>query len=91
MHQVRIGVLALQGDFREHLVALERVGAAAYPVRLAEQLGGLDGLVIPGGESTVMGKLMVVYGLLEPLRALIAAGTPVWHLRRADSALEGDR
>ncbi|HEU5437676.1 MAG TPA: pyridoxal 5'-phosphate synthase glutaminase subunit PdxT [Ktedonobacterales bacterium] len=78
MNQARIGVLALQGDFREHLVALERIGAAAHPVRLAEQLGGLDGLVIPGGESTVMGKLMVEYGLLEPLRTLIASGTPVW-------------
>jgi len=77
-HRARIGVLALQGDFREHLAALERVGAAARPVRLAEQLEGLDGLVIPGGESTVMGKLMVEYGLLESLRTLIAAGTPVW-------------
>lgn len=74
----RIGVLALQGDFREHLAALERAGAAAHPVRLPEQLEGIAGLVIPGGESTVMGKLMVEYGLLQPLRDLIAAGTPVW-------------
>jgi 5'-phosphate synthase pdxT subunit len=77
-HQARIGVLALQGDFREHLAALERAGASARPVRLAAQLEDVDGLVIPGGESTVMGKLMVEYGLLEPLRSLIAAGTPVW-------------
>lgn len=74
----RIGVLALQGDFREHIAALERLGAAAHAVRLPEQLEGIAGLVIPGGESTVMGKLMVEYGLLEPVRNLIAAGTPVW-------------
>ncbi len=74
----RIGVLALQGDFREHIAALERAGAAAHAVRLPEQLEGIAGLVIPGGESTVMGKLMVEYGLLQPLRDLIASGTPVW-------------
>src|SRR5215469_2299201 len=74
----RIGVLALQGDFREHIAALQRAGAAAHPVRLARHLEGVTGLVIPGGESTVMGKLMVEYGLLQPLRDLIAAGTPVW-------------
>jgi 5'-phosphate synthase pdxT subunit len=74
----RIGVLALQGDFREHLSALERLGAAAHAVRLPAQLEGLDGLVIPGGESTVMGKLMLQYGLDRPLRDLLAAGPPAW-------------
>jgi 5'-phosphate synthase pdxT subunit len=74
----RIGVLALQGDFREHIRALEGLGAEAHPVRLPSDLQDIDGLVIPGGESTVMGKLMVEYGLAQPLRALIARGMPVW-------------
>ncbi|HEX9056102.1 MAG TPA: pyridoxal 5'-phosphate synthase glutaminase subunit PdxT [Ktedonobacterales bacterium] len=75
---IRIGVLALQGDFREHIRAFERVGAVAHAVRLPEHLKDVDGVVIPGGESTVMGKLMVEYGLDQPLRDLIAAGTPTW-------------
>src|SRR5258707_12336174 len=75
---MRVGVLALQGDFREHIRAVERLGAMAHAVRLPEQLTGVDGLVIPGGDSTVMGKLMVAYGLDQPLRDLIAAGVPVW-------------
>jgi 5'-phosphate synthase pdxT subunit len=74
----RIGVLALQGDFREHMRALERLGAVAHAVRLPEHLSAVDGVIIPGGESTVMGKLMVEYGLDQPLRDLIANGTPVW-------------
>ncbi len=74
----RIGVLALQGDFREHIRALEGLGAQAHPVRLPEELKDVDGLVIPGGESTVMGKLMVTYGLDQPLRELLAAGVPTW-------------
>jgi 5'-phosphate synthase pdxT subunit len=74
----RIGVLALQGDFREHLQALERLGVQAHAVRLPEQLEGVDGVIIPGGESTVMGKLMIEYGLDRPLRSLIAAGTAIW-------------
>ena len=73
-----IGVLALQGDFREHINVLRELGAVAYPVRLPADLEGVDGLIIPGGESTVMGKLMVAYGLLQPLRHLIAGGLPVW-------------
>ncbi|HEX9068326.1 MAG TPA: pyridoxal 5'-phosphate synthase glutaminase subunit PdxT [Ktedonobacterales bacterium] len=76
--QLRIGVLALQGDFREHLRAVEDLGARGVAVRLPKDLDNLDGLIIPGGESTVMGKLMVVYELVEPLRARIAAGLPVW-------------
>jgi 5'-phosphate synthase pdxT subunit len=73
-----IGVLALQGDFREHINVLRELGAAAFPVRLPADLEGVDGLIIPGGESTVMGNLMVAYGLLQPLQHLIAGGLPVW-------------
>lgn len=65
---MRIGVLALQGDFREHRISLEELGADVTEVRLPEHLEGLQGLIIPGGESTAIGKLMVAYDLLEPLR-----------------------
>lgn len=74
----RIGVLALQGDFYEHMRMLEAVGAEAIAVRLPEHLHGLDGLIIPGGESTTIGKLMMDYQLTEPLRQFIRQGTPVW-------------
>ncbi len=73
-----IGVLALQGAFREHCRALGRAGAAAREVRRWRELEGLDALVIPGGESTTIGKLMVGYQLLEPVRELAAAGLPVF-------------
>lgn len=63
-----IGVLALQGDFAEHLAALSRLGVHGREVRLPEDLAGLDGLIIPGGESTTIGKLAVDYELIEPLR-----------------------
>lgn len=66
---MKIGVLALQGAFQEHQVILERLGAEVVQVRLPEQLSGLDGLILPGGESTTIGRLAVQYGLLEPLRA----------------------
>jgi 5'-phosphate synthase pdxT subunit len=66
---MRIGVLALQGDFSEHLTVLRRIGAQAVEVRLPEHLDQLDGLIIPGGESTTIGKLAVAYGLIESLRA----------------------
>jgi len=65
---LRIGVLALQGNFREHVATLERLGADAVEIRKPEQLAGLDGLVIPGGESTAMGRLMALYGLDEAVR-----------------------
>ncbi len=74
---MRIGVLALQGDFAEHVVVLKRLGIDAVEVRLPGQLDGLDGLIIPGGESTTIGKLAVQYGLMQPIRAL-AADKPVW-------------
>ena len=66
---MKIGVLALQGDFAEHLTMLRRIGAQAVEVRLSEHLDDLDGLIIPGGESTTIGKLAVAYDLVDPLRA----------------------
>ncbi len=65
---MKIGVLALQGDFAEHMTMLKRLGAETVEVRLPAHLDGLDGLIIPGGESTTIGKLAVDFGLLEPLR-----------------------
>ncbi|WP_028814107.1 pyridoxal 5'-phosphate synthase glutaminase subunit PdxT [Streptomyces flavidovirens] len=73
-----IGVLALQGDVREHLVALAVADATARPVRRPEELAELDGLVIPGGESTTMSKLAVLFGMQEPLRERIKDGLPVY-------------
>jgi 5'-phosphate synthase pdxT subunit len=65
---VKIGVLAVQGNFREHVAMLRRLGAEVVEVRLPEQLDGLDGLVIPGGESTAITRLMQLYGLEEAIR-----------------------
>src|SRR4030043_671068 len=65
---MRVGILALQGDFAEHRTMLQRLGVTAVEVRLPGQLEGLDGLIIPGGESTTIAKLAVSYGLIEPLR-----------------------
>ena len=73
----RIGVLALQGDFREHLAVLHRLGRDALEVRTVEELDSVDALVIPGGESTTIGRLARIYGLIEPLRDRIEAGMPV--------------
>ncbi|MBV7673765.1 pyridoxal 5'-phosphate synthase glutaminase subunit PdxT [Streptomyces halstedii] len=73
-----VGVLALQGDVREHLTALASAGAVARPVRRPGELAEVDGLVLPGGESTTMSKLAVLFGLLEPLRERVAAGMPVY-------------
>lgn len=73
-----IGVLALQGDVREHLIALASADALARPVRRPEELAEIDGLVVPGGESTTMSKLAVLFGMLEPLRERVAAGMPVY-------------
>ena len=74
MEPLRIGVLAVQGNFREHAAMLRRLGADVVEVRKPEQLDGLDGLVIPGGESTAFTRLMRLYGLDEAIRALRAAG-----------------
>jgi 5'-phosphate synthase pdxT subunit len=65
---MKIGVLALQGDFSEHIVMLRRLKVEPVEVRLPTHLNGLDGLIIPGGESTTIGKLAVAYNLMEPLR-----------------------
>jgi len=73
---VRVGVLALQGDFREHAATVEGLGADAVLVRRPEDLEGIDALVIPGGESTTIGKLADWHGLVEPLRKAIGAGMP---------------
>jgi len=74
----RVGVLALQGDFREHLAVLAGLGADAVPVKRPEELERVDGLVIPGGESSVMDKLSRMFGLSEPVRAAVASGMPVY-------------
>ena len=73
-----IGVLALQGDFREHREVLDRLGIAAPEVRLPRDLAGLDGLIIPGGESTTIVRLMRSSALLDPLRKLAGDGFPMW-------------
>src|SRR6478672_13884337 len=73
-----IGVLALQGAFIEHVHALQRLGVEVREVRLPRDLDGLDGLIIPGGESTTIGKLMVQYGLDAPIRERARAGFPIW-------------
>ena len=65
---MRIGILALQGDFAEHSVMLQRLGVTVDEVRLPKQLDGLNGLILPGGESTTIAKLAVNYNLMEPLR-----------------------
>ena len=74
----RVGVLALQGDVREHARALADAGAEPVPVKRAAELAALDGIVIPGGESTTIGKLLTIFDLLEPLRAAIRAGLPAY-------------
>lgn len=74
----RIGVLALQGDVREHREALEQAGAQTLGVRRLSELESVDGLVIPGGESTTIDKLLRIFGLRDPLRALLADGLPAY-------------
>jgi 5'-phosphate synthase pdxT subunit len=73
-----VGVLALQGDFREHIELLKRLGATPVEVRLPSELAQVDGLIVPGGESTTMSVLLETSGLLEPLGARLAAGMPVF-------------
>jgi len=89
-----VGVLALQGDFREHATVLRSLGTDVVLVRRPEELAGLNGLVIPGGESSVMDKLTRMFGLAEPLRAAVAAGLPVYGtcaglIMLADTVLDG--
>ena len=78
MTDLHVGVLGLQGDFREHLETFARLGAAAIDVRRPEQLDAIDALVIPGGESTTIGKLAQQYGFLPKIRERIDAGMAVW-------------
>jgi 5'-phosphate synthase pdxT subunit len=76
--ELRVGVLALQGDVREHVAALESLGARAVKVRRPEELETVDGLVVPGGESTTIDKLARAFGIAEPLRQKIREGFPVF-------------
>ena len=75
---MKVGILALQGAFIEHEKALARIGAETVKVRLPEHLERLDGLIIPGGESTTIGKVAKRWGLLDPLHAFAQSGRPVW-------------
>lgn len=75
---MKVGVLALQGAFREHVQMLQRMGIEAAEVRLPGELAAVDALIMPGGESTTMGKVARAYGLIEPIRAMALAGKPVW-------------
>ena len=75
---MKIGVLALQGDFEEHISVLTKLGADASEVRLPEQLDDLDGLIIPGGESTTIARLLARWQLLSPIRRRALAGMAVW-------------
>lgn len=77
---MRIGILALQGAVQDHRRPFERLGAATREVRHPKDLGGLDGLVLPGGESTVMAFYLREYGLVEPIRDLAESGLPIWGL-----------
>ena len=76
--RARVGVLGLQGDFQEHLEVLRRMGVDAVDVRKPEQLDGLDALIIPGGESTTIGKLADLYGLTDAIRERADEGMPIW-------------
>jgi 5'-phosphate synthase pdxT subunit len=78
LRQVRVGVLALQGAFAEHMAILRRLGVDAIEVRTPVQMEGLDGLILPGGESTTMGLVAQRWGLVEPLRAWVRSGKPTW-------------
>jgi 5'-phosphate synthase pdxT subunit len=94
MSAPRVGVLALQGDVREHVRMLEQCGVSAVPVRRVEELEACDALVLPGGESTTIGMLAETFGLLSPLRERVAAGMPAYGscaglVLLADEVLDG--
>ena len=76
--ELNIGVLAVQGDFAEHIAILRDINVEAREVRLPEHLNALDGLIIPGGESTTLSRLMSIYDLREPVARMVAEGRPVW-------------
>lgn len=73
---MRVGVLALQGDFREHLAVVRRLGVEGVEVRTPDELDSIDAVIVPGGESTAIGRLATIYGLIDPLRSHIEAGMP---------------
>ncbi len=75
---MRVGVLALQGTFIEHIDLLQQLSVEAPPIRLPHELNTLDGLIIPGGESTTMLRLMRSFGLIEPIRRMARRGLPIW-------------
>jgi 5'-phosphate synthase pdxT subunit len=75
---LKIGVLAVQGDFAEHLALLKKLGVTGREVRLPEHMEGLDGLIIPGGESTTLSRLMSLYQLREPVQKLAQQGKAIW-------------
>jgi 5'-phosphate synthase pdxT subunit len=74
---VKVGALALQGDFREHLAVIESLGYEGAEVRTAEELETVDALIVPGGESTAIGRLATIYGLMDPIRSRVRDGMPV--------------
>jgi 5'-phosphate synthase pdxT subunit len=96
-NKLHIGALALQGDFEAHLKMLAELGVEGKAVRLPKHLDDVDGIIIPGGESTTIGKLMMSYGLQEPLQQKIREGFPIWGTcaglillaRETDNALAG--
>ena len=75
---MQIGVLAIQGDFAEHIAILRKIGFESREVRLPEQLKNLDGLIIPGGESTTLSRLMSIYNLREPIERMATEGRAIW-------------
>lgn len=94
-HQRRVGILALQGDVREHATAIRELGAEPVEVRLPRDLVGLDALILPGGESTTIRKLIERYGLREPILALARGGAPLYGtcaglILLAERILDGD-
>ena len=76
--ELEVGVLAIQGDFAEHIAVLGKLGVKAREVRLPEHLDSVDGLIIPGGESTTLSRLMTIYNLREPVEQMAAEGRAVW-------------
>ena len=73
-----LGVLAIQGDFLEHIQVLDRIGVKSEEIRLPEQLDEIDGLIIPGGESTTIAQLIDIYGFRASLTRKVESGMPVW-------------
>jgi 5'-phosphate synthase pdxT subunit len=78
LQNMRVGVLALQGTFIAHIGILRRLGVEAFPIRLRHELDTIDGLIIPGGESTTMLRLMESFGLIQPIREMARDGLPIW-------------